>query len=148
VIVLPEERMLADMETQTISAEEAIRLLATAPIGRIVFTMRALPAVLPVNFVVHNGAVAIRTGAGSKLTAAVRNAVVAFQADQIDPVQHAGWSVTVIGRVIEIRDPAEKERLRPLLQPWASGEKEHFLRIVPELAGGVRLTPASMLAPA
>jgi uncharacterized protein len=135
------------MNLQPISPAESIRLLASVPVGRIVFTVRALPAVRPVNFVVDDGSVIIRTGPGSKLTAAVRNAVVAFQADEIDPVGHTGWSVTVTGRVQEIRDPAERDRLRPLVTPWASGEKEHFLRIVPELVSGVRLSPASMLVP-
>jgi uncharacterized protein len=135
------------MDLQPISPAESIRLLASVPVGRIVFTVRALPAVRPVNFVVDDGSVIIRTGPGSKLTAAVRNAVVAFQADEIDPVGHTGWSVTVTGRVQEIRDPAERDRLRRLVTPWASGEKEHFLRIAPELVSGVRLSPASMLVP-
>ena len=135
------------MDMQAISPAESIRLLATVPVGRIVFTVRALPAVRPVNFIVDGGSVVIRTGPGSKLTAAVRNAVVAFEADEIDVANHTGWSVTVTGRVQEVRDVAEQDRLRPLLQPWASGEKEHFLRIVPELGSGVRLSPASMLVP-
>jgi nitroimidazol reductase NimA-like FMN-containing flavoprotein (pyridoxamine 5'-phosphate oxidase superfamily) len=127
------------MDLQVIPRDEALRLLASAPVGRVVFTLRALPAVLPVNFVLDDDAVVIRTSPGSKLTAAVRNAIVAFQVDEIDPETHAGWSVLVTGRAREIRDPAEVARLRPKLQPWASGEREHLIRIPAELVSGRRL---------
>jgi len=83
------------VELQVIPRDEALRLLASAPVGRVVFTLRALPAVLPVNFVLDGDAVVFRTAPGSKLTAAVRNAVVAFQVDQIDPQTQTGWSVVV-----------------------------------------------------
>lgn len=35
-------------------------------------------AVLPVNFLINDGLIVLRTGEGSKLSAALRNAVVAF----------------------------------------------------------------------
>jgi predicted nucleic-acid-binding protein len=36
-------------------------------------------AVLPVNFLINDGLIVLRTGEGSKLSAALRNAVVAFR---------------------------------------------------------------------
>ncbi|MEV0831043.1 pyridoxamine 5'-phosphate oxidase family protein [Nonomuraea rubra] len=61
------------------------------------FTDRALPAVQPVAFHLDGERIVIRTGIGSKLAAATRNAVVAFEADEFDPEERTGWSVTVIG---------------------------------------------------
>jgi len=127
------------MELQVIPRDEALRLVASVPVGRVVFTLRALPAVLPVNFVLDGDAIVFRTAPGSKLTAAVRNAVVAFQVDQIDPQTQTGWSVLVTGRAGEIHDPAEIARLRARLKPWAPGEREHFIRIPTDLVSGRRL---------
>ncbi len=69
---------------EILSREECLDLLSSSPIGRIVFTDRALPAVQPVNFCLFEGNVVIRTMAGSKLAAAARNAVVAFEVDDFD----------------------------------------------------------------
>lgn len=136
--------MNVDFELETLSAEECISLAATMPIGRIVFTDRALPAVQPVNFLIDDGSVIIRTTEGSKLAAATRNAIVAFEIDEFDRRSQAGWSVTLVGRAQSIRDPAESARLARLpLQTWAPGRRDHFIRIRPDHITGRRL-PASV----
>ena len=122
---------------------ECLRLLATAPVGRIVYTRQALPAVEPVNFMLHDGSVVIRTDAGGKLAAATRHAVVAFQADDLDPATQSGWSVTVVGQCLEVTSAGEIGGLRRLgLRSWAPGTREHFIRIVPGIVTGRRLRPA------
>jgi len=40
----------------------------------------------------------IRDDRGGKLAAAARGAVVAFEADQLDPAGRSGWSVTAVAR--------------------------------------------------
>src|SRR5437868_8294177 len=82
---------------QVLSPEECLLLLGSARIGRIVYTDRALPAVLPVAFCLDGTDIVIRTAAGSTLAAATRNAVVAFEADDFDPDMRSGWSVTAVG---------------------------------------------------
>jgi uncharacterized protein len=99
------------MDMEVLSREESLALLASVPVGRIVFTVRALPAVQPMNFVVDNGGIVIRTDPGMKLSAILRNGVVAFEVDEIDPARSTGWSVTVVGRIQEITDPFEIKRL-------------------------------------
>ena len=59
-----------------------------APLGRVGVSGGALPSVLPVNFRFDGRQILIRTGVGTKLDAAVANAVVAFEVDEIDPVAH------------------------------------------------------------
>jgi Predicted flavin-nucleotide-binding protein len=110
------------------SRAECVGLLASAPIGRIVFTDRALPAVQPVNFVLDGENVVIRTGLGTRLAAAAHNAVVAFEADEFDEAGRTGWSVTVIGHARAVTDPAEVERLARLpLTPWVRDGRDHFI---------------------
>jgi nitroimidazol reductase NimA-like FMN-containing flavoprotein (pyridoxamine 5'-phosphate oxidase superfamily) len=123
-----------------LSREECLRLLATVPIGRLVFTRRALPAIHPVNFVLDGASVIVRTAAGSKLAAAVNHAVVAFEADELDFETRTGWSVTVIGHSREITDAAELRRLRELpLDTWGPGPRDHIICIKAELVTGRRL---------
>ncbi|HUR09607.1 MAG TPA: pyridoxamine 5'-phosphate oxidase family protein [Nonomuraea sp.] len=124
---------------QVLSHEECMRLLPSCPIGRIVFTDRALPAVQPVNFCLDGDDIVIRTAAGSKLAAATRRAVVAFEVDDFHPAERTGWSVTVVGLARVADEPAEIARLERLpLTPWACG-RDQFIVITAVEATGRRL---------
>lgn len=123
-----------------LTEQECQDLLGQVPLGRIVFTDRALPAIQPVNFVMAAGEVVILTSAGSKLAAAARNAVVAFEIDQFDQKLATGWSVVVIGHARVITEPSELERMQALpLTPWTPGDPAHYIAITPELLNGRRL---------
>lgn len=127
---------------EILSAEECLLLLLRSPIGRIAFTHQALPAVQPVNFVVDSGAIVLRTAAGSKLEAASHNAIVAFEVDDYDLDYHRGWSVTVVGRAELVTDPEDIRRMERLpLRPWASGERDSFIRIPIRVIHGRRILP-------
>lgn len=121
--------------------EECLRLLATVPVGRIVYTRKALPAVLPVNFRLdHDGAVVLRTAAASESARAVDGAVVAFEADAVNALAQAGWSVVVTGRAEVVTDEAERQRLEGIsLCSWVPAPEEVFVRIEPELVTGREL---------
>ncbi|MER6584065.1 pyridoxamine 5'-phosphate oxidase family protein [Nonomuraea sp. NPDC001023] len=128
---------------QVLSEEECFLLLSSMPIGRIVFTDRALPAVQPVNFCLDGRSVVIRTAAGSKLAAATRRAVVAFEADDFDAGLRTGWSVTAVGHAREVTDAAELARLAGLpLTTWAPGERDHYIVVEAEQISGRRIAPA------
>src|SRR5512145_59112 len=100
---------------EVLSREESLALLASVPVGRVVYTDRALPAILPVNFALDiDETVVFRTGAGSKLAAATREAVVAFEVDSFDAHARSGWSVVAVGRSRVVEDSAEIERLSKL----------------------------------
>ncbi|WP_405530791.1 pyridoxamine 5'-phosphate oxidase family protein [Streptomyces canus] len=121
--------------------QECLRLMAKAPIGRIVYTRRALPAVLPVNFTLDgDDAILLRTSAASELVRAIDGAVVAFEADDVDAARHCGWSVVVTGTATVVTDPAEHERLaRTGPVSWVPAPQEVFVRIEPELVTGREL---------
>jgi hypothetical protein len=125
---------------QRLSRDECLTLMASVPVGRIIYTRRALPAVELVNFALDHGDIVIKTDGSGKLAAATRGAVVAFEADQVDPACQSGWSVTAIGPAGEVTDPDELARLRGIgLRSWAPGERDHFIRISPVMLNGRRL---------
>ena len=127
---------------EVLSRAECLRLLARSRVGRVVVTDRALPAAFPVNFALLDEDVVFLTTAGSKLEAAEGEEVMAFEADEIDPVLHSGWSVLVQGLASVISDRDELAQARALgLEPWAPGGKFQFVRIRAELVSGRRLLP-------
>lgn len=120
-----------------LSRHECLRRLESVPVGRIVYTRQALPAVELVNFAIDDGDIVIRTETGSKLAAATQGTVVAFQADSMSPDHDAGWSVTAIGRSREVIDPEDIGRLHKIgLRAWAPAARDHFIRIKPEILTG------------
>lgn len=126
-----------------LSREQCLRLMVSVPVGRIIYTRRATPAVELVNFTVNAGDIVIRTAPSGKLMAAVRGAVVAFQADLIDQATRSAWSVTAIGYAREVTDPADLGMLRSTgPQPWVPGDKHYFIRITPRQLTGQLLGAA------
>lgn len=125
-----------------LTRQESLRLLGSVPFGRIVFTMRALPAIRPVNHVLDNGEIVIRTHLGAALLSAV-GVVVAYEVDAIDPAEHLGWSVIVTGIARSVDDPDDKARYEALLRPWMNGHKDQIVRIRPEMVTGYELVPAT-----
>ncbi|MFI1354449.1 pyridoxamine 5'-phosphate oxidase family protein [Streptomyces sp. NPDC020898] len=133
--------MYANDGFRELERQECLRLLAKVPVGRIVHTRGALPAVLPVNFSLdHDGSVLLRTSAASELVRAIDGAVVAFEADEVDSATHSGWSVVVTGGATVVTDLAEQERLtRTGPRSWVPSPQEVFVRIAPELVTGREL---------
>jgi len=125
---------------EDLTRHECMRLVGQVPVGRIVYTRQALPAVELVNFALDDGDIVIRTDSGGKLAAATRGAVVAFEADSVDVSARAGWSVTIVGYSRVVTDLEEIRRLeRTGLEPWAPGKRDHFIRISPSIVHGRRL---------
>ena len=124
-----------------VTRDECLQLMASVPVGRIIYTRQALPAVELVNFAVDNGDIIIRTDHSGNLAAAIREAVVAFEADSLDTDRHVGWSVTAIGQSQEVTDPDETDWLDQIgLRSWAPGDRHHFIRIRPGILNGRRLS--------
>ena len=121
--------------------QECLRRMAKVQVGRVVYTRRALPAVLPVNFSLDtDSAVLLHTSARSELVRAIDGVVVAFEADDFDPETCGGWSVTVLGEARAVADPAEAERLSRLPLPtWAPGPRETYIRIAGRYVSGRRI---------
>lgn len=132
--------MTVEQRMQHFSEAEALALAATVPVGRVVYSRYALPAVFVVNFKLDGRDVVFRTRKGPMFGAGVANTVVAFEVDQIDEAARGGWMVTFLGRAKLITDPAEQARLAALdVRPWAPGERNHYVKIVTEKVVGRRV---------
>jgi nitroimidazol reductase NimA-like FMN-containing flavoprotein (pyridoxamine 5'-phosphate oxidase superfamily) len=126
-------------ELRPLSCSECETLLASAPVGRLVFSEGALPAVRPVNFVLHRGDIIVRTSRHGAI-ARLNNDVVAFEVDEIDPETRTGWSVVVVGKSEPVTDIDDLVMLcDPAHRPWPSDDRGHFLRIRVEIISGRRL---------
>jgi len=127
-------------ELEQLSRDECMRLMGSVPVGRIVYTRQAMPAVELVNFALIDGDIVIRTRAEGKLAAATRGAVVAFEADSVDLGGHTGWSVAIVGQARAVTDGEEIRRLeRVALTSWVPGQRGHFIRISPVIVKGRRV---------
>jgi hypothetical protein len=125
---------------EQLSRDECMRLMGSVPVGRIIYTRQALPAVELVNFALVDGDIVIKTSAEGKLAAATRGAVVAFEADCVDLGGQAGWSVTVVGEARAVTDGEEARCLeRVALTSWVPGQGGHFIRIAPAIVNGRRV---------
>jgi nitroimidazol reductase NimA-like FMN-containing flavoprotein (pyridoxamine 5'-phosphate oxidase superfamily) len=106
------------------------------PVGRLaIASPGAAPLVVPVNYVLDGEIVVFRSDPGEKVLL-LRGSPVSFQIDQIDPFRRTGWSVLVQGVAYEAT-PREIEHLH--IDPWAPGEKSHWVRIVPASITGRRI---------
>lgn len=118
-----------------LSRLESLRLLGDVPVGRIVYTVRALPAIAPVCHLVDNGMLVVRTHIGGECA----GSVVAYQADAINVLDRLGWTVTVTGVARRILDPDEIEYYAERLSPLVPADAVETIRIYPEIVTGARL---------
>jgi nitroimidazol reductase NimA-like FMN-containing flavoprotein (pyridoxamine 5'-phosphate oxidase superfamily) len=123
--------------------DECLYLLAGEDVGRLAVVEGRMPVVFPVNYALDGDAVVIRTDVGTKLGAAGR-APACFEVDCLDRRQRTGWSVLVTGRLEEVTpwDSEVFHRVTVLaVDPWAGGDKAHWLRLVPARITGRRVGP-------
>lgn len=132
---------------RALGRERCLELLASVPVGRVVFTMRALPAIRPVNHLVDGDAVIIRSNLGSGLSTTTLEGgalVVAYEADTIDFGARAGWTVVVTGTARLVNDPVRLARYEQLLHPWVGESMDCVISIDCELVTGYELVPAAL----
>ncbi len=132
-----------------LSTETCWELLETTPVGRVVVTVDGAPEIYPVNFVVDDRSVAFQTAPGSKLRGLERFPTTCFEADAIDTNLHAGWSVMVKGRAVDVTRADERFRLNSMpLALWTTGEKDHWVQIRPTEVTGRRIHSIAEVEPA
>jgi nitroimidazol reductase NimA-like FMN-containing flavoprotein (pyridoxamine 5'-phosphate oxidase superfamily) len=127
---------------QPLSRERCLALLASVPVGRVVFTVRALPAIRPVNHLVDGDSIVIRTNLGSALgsTATEQGGlVVAYEADLIDLDARCGWTVVVTGGARAVADQDRLTRYERLLRPWVDEPMNYIIAIDCDLVSGYEL---------
>jgi len=123
-----------------LTSAECRRLIAPGGIGRIALGTLSGPVVVPVNFAVLADTVVVRTAEGTVIDGHA-NEQVALEVDHIDEALCQGWSVLVRGSAHRVAHPAELRHLQEdaMVWPWAGGEREVYVRIVPRQITGRRI---------
>jgi hypothetical protein len=128
---------------QELTETECLELLRSRRVGRVAYADDQGIAVVPVNYVVHQGNILFRTSPHTSLGQHVRAKPVAFEVDDIEDRSRSGWSVLVRGAAL-LEDPddlPDHPDERPA--PWPKGTRSMYVRIALRSVSGRRLTPAS-----
>ena len=120
---------------------ECWKLLASVPLGRVVFSQRAMPAIQLVSHLVDDDEIIVRPPQGAAIAGTGSGAVVCYEADDMDPVRRIGWSVVVTGLARTVSDPAAAARYSRLLPSWAPCVAGDLVAIEPGLVTGRRVSP-------
>jgi nitroimidazol reductase NimA-like FMN-containing flavoprotein (pyridoxamine 5'-phosphate oxidase superfamily) len=138
---------MSNKRVDRLTTAECRELLDRHHFGRLGFidSVGVLPSIIPVNYLLDDDKIVIRTDAGSKLNAAIRGAPVAFEVDSVDETHEVGWSVVVRGRAEEVTDEDKLAELRqtPLLA-WRPGPKPRYVRINASQVSGRRIRVADI----
>jgi nitroimidazol reductase NimA-like FMN-containing flavoprotein (pyridoxamine 5'-phosphate oxidase superfamily) len=129
---------------------ECLRLIASGGIGRIGFSGRYGPTVLPVNYQLYEGTIVFRTAQDSATDEDLRTGIanaeykVAFEIDDFDTAARTGWSVLIQGSAHHVDSDAERASVAGAgVDPWPDGDRELFLRITPSRVTGRRVSHTS-----
>ena len=124
---------------QELSTEESWRLAAAVGVCRIAWTAPDGPILVPVNHVVHERSVWIRTSAYSQLVREVDDARVALLIDDIDKETHLGWSVQLRG-MAEIHFHIDQVPMDVRhLETWAGAARPYWIQVHVRDVNGRRL---------
>jgi nitroimidazol reductase NimA-like FMN-containing flavoprotein (pyridoxamine 5'-phosphate oxidase superfamily) len=129
---------------------ECLRLIASGGIGRIGYSGRYGPTVMPVNYQLYEGTIVFRTAQDSATDEDLRTGIanaefkVAFEIDDFDTAARAGWSVLIQGPAHYVESEAERAAVADAgVDPWAGGDRQLFLRITPSRVTGRRVSHTS-----
>ena len=104
-------------ETRDLEPVECLRLLRSGVVGRVALSTPEGPHIVPVNYAIFEDTIVVRTSTYSLLGTYGRNAMLAFEVDDVDHDRHVGWSVVARGRAwAELdteRDRRDAQRLAP-----------------------------------
>jgi uncharacterized protein len=118
-------------------------LLRTTSVGRLAVWVDDHPDIFPINYAVDHGTVVFRSARGTKVSAALSDSPVAFEADGYDAETSTAWSVVIRGNAERISGGPELiETVDLPLFPWQAGDKGQFIRIVPTVTSGRRFSVA------
>ena len=135
-------QIMQSRQTVELTVAESWQLLGRVSLGRVVFTQHAMPAIRPVNHLIDDETIIVRSHLGAAIVAraaADDGTGVCYEADDLDPVRHTGWSVIATGMARLVREPAAITRYEQLLEPWVAGRMDYVISIKPQIITGIRL---------
>ena len=131
-----------DAVLQALTPEEARSLLASSHVGHIGISSKALPQVVPVQYVVDGDNIVIRTHVGSALSDATHDSVVAFEVDGPPLPSVPTWSVHVNGVAVHVPDESIDSAASSALPSWPADHVAHLVYVSIDLISGQRLIPS------
>jgi nitroimidazol reductase NimA-like FMN-containing flavoprotein (pyridoxamine 5'-phosphate oxidase superfamily) len=139
---------MPDRVIEELDEDACLQLISPGGIGRIAYNSRFGPAVLPVNYALHDGAILFRTAEHGPLDEDLRTGIegaeyrVAFEIDDIDLAKGHGWSVLIQGPAHHVTAAERDAAVQAGVESWAPGDRELFVRIAPSRVTGRRIRPA------
>lgn len=131
------------LTVDTLDDSACRKLLGTAPMGRVGFSDRALPRILPVHCTLRDDEVVLARRNGATLDIRPHE-IVAFEVDDYDPVTREGWCVSLVGTCRVISDGEEIAELDALdFAPWDSDEGTVYIAISIGLLRGRAVTASA-----
>jgi nitroimidazol reductase NimA-like FMN-containing flavoprotein (pyridoxamine 5'-phosphate oxidase superfamily) len=138
---------------ERLAEAECLRLISPGGIGRLAYSGPAGLTVLPVTYRLYEGTILFRTGQNSPVGEDLRTGIagaeykVAFEIDRLTLAGPEGWFVFIHGAAHHVDSDAERASvLQAGVEPWPTGEREHFVRIIPTFITGRRIGPAAKVA--
>jgi nitroimidazol reductase NimA-like FMN-containing flavoprotein (pyridoxamine 5'-phosphate oxidase superfamily) len=122
----------------TLVAYDCWALLEEAEVARIAWRSGDGIGLVPVNYVVVDGALWFRTDAESELARGCGGQSVVVEVDHVDTESGDGWSILVHG-VPELIDVLDVPDMVVEMRVWAGGPRTQFIRIEPDRVTGRRL---------
>lgn len=118
-------------DLRELSDAECRAALDLTTVGRVGLCAPDGPHIFPVNFMVLDESIILRTTAFSFLATHARGVTIAFEVDHVDEDRKEGWSVQARGRAVPVDDPVELEWIRQCAQPvpWVWGSRNLYLRM-------------------
>ena len=131
----------ATHRSEDLTDVECWTLLAGRDTGRVAYQENGRVLVLPVNYVVHEGAVYFRTARDGILGGGTQERDASFEIDDYDSLRMDGWSVLLSGRSGAVTDPELLTALwgRRMNEPWGGGQRDVFIGIEPGIVTGRRV---------
>lgn len=120
-----------------LNRRDCLDRLQGSGVGRVAVCTPDGPVIIPVNYVLDDETVVVRTAPYTLLAGHAWDQA-AFEIDDLDHDMRRGWSVLVVGQAAPVEDPdeiAESQRLSELM-PWAPGSRNMFIRITPQRITG------------
>lgn len=120
-----------------LNAQECAARLGELGVGRMAVCTSDGPVIIPVNYVMADDTVVVRTAPYTLLAGHAWDQA-AFEVDDLDHEMRRGWSVLVMGRASPIEDADEiaDSHLAQELTSWAPGPRHLFIRITPQRITG------------
>jgi len=130
---------------ERLDERECLRLIGTRRFGRVAYTGRFGPTVLPVLYKLHEASVVFHTFHDTFTEEDLRTGIahaeyqIAFEVDHFDPDALVGWTVLAVGPAHHVDTDAERASIISAGDdPWPEAESEHLVRVQPTRIAGIR----------